>query len=577
MTAADGSSPPPPETPVARVPAVPDPVYDRRSQYGLPVPPYWDGAGEQSLRDLSHRVARRWWLLLGVAVTVFAGVAAYTFLATPRYQSVARLRIESANATPSMTSALADQASSAMPGGGAAGGLLGGLGRDELETDIGVLRSDRMSDAVVDSLDLMVRVTAPPDGRSRFVSARTVDPSSDSTEGRLTLTRQAGGRYLVERKKLEDAGPIRSVMTPGSPVRVGGSEITLSPSLAVAGPERIVIDVMPRYKVHKLLDRRLTIERQEGGSRLVEITFQDPDRTLAAQVVRRLVAAYLDYTRSTDETENTFTSSRLQLQVDSARRQLTAAEEALRSFETRSGMIVPEDQASAQVKRIAAVSTRIDAINTERNALSRMLAIIDRKSRGGADASAYRELATFPSLITNRAIQDLLQSLVDLENKQSDLGTRRTEANPDYHQLTLRISAIEHQLYELGPQYLESLGQQLATEVQTASALTDTLDNMPGAATQYVRLMRDRTVAEGKYIALEKQLTQADVRNVLREDRVHVIDAPRVANPDDPSSPKKSVMLLLGAVLGVALALTVGLIVELWVGGGAPPPVPVHR
>ena len=576
MTAADGSTPPPPEVPVARGPAVGDPIYDRRSLYGIPVPPYWDGPGQQSLRDLSHRVVSRRWLLFGVSGMVFAAVAAYAFLATPRYKSEARLRIESPNATPSMTSALADQASSAMPGGGAAGGLLGGLGRDELETDIGVLRSDRMSDAVVDSLDLMIRVTAPPDGRSRFVSARTIDPSSDSAEGRLTLTRQAGGRYLVERKKLDDAGPIPAVMTPGSTVRVGGSEITLGPNLAAGGPDKIVIDVLPRYKVHKLLDQRLTIERQEGGSRLVEVTFQDPDRVLAAQVVRRLVAEYLDYTRSTDQTEDTFTSSRLQLEADSAHRQLTAAEEVLRAFETRSGMIVPEDQATAQVKRIAAVSTRIDAINTERNALSRMLTIIDQRSRGGADASAYRELATFPSLITNRAIQDLLQSLVDLENKQSDLGTRRTEANPDYRQLTLRISQIEHQLYEVGPQYMESLGQQLATEVQTATALTDTLDKMPSAATEYVRLMRDRTVAEAKYIALEKQLTQADVRNVLREDRVHVIDAPRVANPDDPASPKKSVMLLLGLVLGIALALAAGLVVELWVGG-APPASPAHR
>ena len=46
-----------------------------------------------------------------------------------------------------------------------------------------------------------------------------------------------------------------------------------------------------------------------------------------------------------------------------------------------------------------------------------MLTIIAQRSKGGTDASAYRELATFPSLITNRAIQDLLQSLLESMHK----------------------------------------------------------------------------------------------------------------------------------------------------------------
>lgn len=508
---------------------------------------------EQSLRDLTRRVAQRRWLLLAVFLIVFTAVAAWAFTATPRYRSAARLRIESRTQTPG----IGDQVS------GLPGASLLGLGRDELETEVGVLRSDRVADATIDSLALGVRVATPAASRAHILDARVVDPAID-VDGRLTLVREGGGQYRVEEKKIDDATAAPPAFMPGTPVRVGGTLITLSPTLVAAGPPKIVIKLLPRYKVHELLTKRLLIERQEGGSRLVEVSFEDPDRVLAAQVVNHMVAEYVKYTTANDRTEDTTAVGELAAQVDSTRRKLIAAEGTLRAFEERSQLIVPEEQASAQIKRISLISTKVDAISVERNALARMLAIITTRSRNGSDATAYRQLVTFPSLITNLAIQDLLKSLGDLETQRSKLGVRRTESNAEYKQITDRIGEIDRQLYQLGSQYLESLDQQLTTTANAVTALTDTLQAMPAAAMQYGRLVRDRTVLEAMYLALQKQLKQAELKDVLRQERVRVVDVPRVANPDDPVFPKKKVMLLLGAVLGIALALTAALALELW-------------
>jgi len=511
---------------------------------------------ELSLRELTRRVIRRWGLLGGVFLSVFALVAVYTLTATPIYRSEARLRIESQ--TTGGAGALTDQISSSMPGAG-----LLGLGRDELETEIAVLRSDRVTDATIDSLALGIQVKTPPGSRARILSARVVDPAFD-VDGTLVLTQEQPGRYRITKKKLEEARAVPAQIAAGDSMRVGGTVLTLAQDLSRGGPKEIVIRVLPRYQVHKLLEKRLLIARQEGGSRLVEVSYQDPDRVLAAQVVNRVVTEYVDYSTRTERTADTTTVAQLRREVDSTARAMVQAESALRAFEEQSRLIAPEEQASAQVKRISAISSHVDQVSVERNALARMLAIIDERSQGGADASAYRQLATFPSLITNRAIQDLLQSLVDLENKRSALGVRRTTANPEYKQLSDRITEIEHQLYQLGPQYLESLDQELATTASTVRSLTDTLQALPAAAMRYGQLLRDRTLQEATYLALQKQLKQAELKDVLRQDRVRVIDAPRVANADDPAFPKKGVMLVLGAVLGMAVAITTGLVIELW-------------
>lgn len=514
-----------------------------------------------TLRELGRRVARRGWLAASVAGVVVAAVAIYAFTATPRYRSTARLRIDTQTSGPAGIAALADQAGAAIPGAGGAGGVLG-LGRDELETEIGVLQSNRIADAAIDSLAIGLELESPNVERSQILDARVADPTLDA-DGKLTLERGGNGRYSVKYSGLEDVSAPPSVITPNVPVKVGGIVFTLNPRLLTAGPDKIVLRVLPRYKVHKLLEKRLTIAQQEGGSRLVEVSFEDADRFLAQRFVNVLVNEYIGYTTNTARGQDTTTVTQLQHQVDSTARKLAESEAALRAFEERSRLIAPEEQASAQVKRISAISAHVDAISTERNALAQMISIIQQRSRGGTDATAYRQLATFPSLITNRAIQDLLQSLVELENKRAQLGATRTANNVDYKQLTDRITEIERQLYTVGPQYLESLDQQLAMTVRTVTALTDTLDALPAATMQYGRLVRDRTVLETFYVALQKQLKQAELRDVLRLDRIRLVDAPRVANRRDKAFPQRLVMLAVGVILGVTLGLAAALFAEI--------------
>lgn len=517
-----------------------------------------NGAGhhdEQTLRDLVRGMARRRWLLAGVALTVFTAVAFWAFTATPRYRASSRIRIQPKSNSP--TSMITDQLASSMPGAS-----LLGLDKDDIDTEVGILRSERVSDVAIDSLALGVRVKQPAASRAAVLAARVVDPAVD-VDGKLTLTRVASGRYRVEKKDLDDV-VVPAEMIPGAPIRIGGFMLTLAPTLATGGPEQIVVQLLPRYKVYKLLAKRLVIAQQEGGSKLIEVMYDDPDRALAVQVVNLLVNTYVAYTTANEETDDTTAVATLRAQVDSTARRLAVAEVALRDYEERSKLIVPEEQAAAQIKRLAAISEEVDKISIERAALARMLALIEERAKGTAGSTAYRQLVTFPTLITNKAIQDMLAVLVDLENQRSLLAAKRTEANVDYRNLTERINEIERQLYVVGPQYLESLDQSLTTTATTVQAITDTLGAMPAAAMQYGRFLRDRTILDATYLAMIKQLKQAELRDVLRTQRVRVVDLPRIANPDDPSFPKKPVMLTLGAVLGMAVALMLGLAMELW-------------
>jgi uncharacterized protein involved in exopolysaccharide biosynthesis len=493
-----------------------------------------------------HRAA----MLAGA--TVFAAVAAWTLLATPRYRSTALVRIRSAQEGPSLPDALGD-----LPGVG-----LMGLGRDDLETEIGVLKSQRMLDAVLDSLAMAVRVTQPAAGRDSATGVPYVTVRRDATvadsvdaEGTLTLTLGDAGVYQVTADKWVGNPAPPAQLAAGDSARVGPWWVRVNPLPGGALPRTLRLRVMPRYRAQEAVTQRLDIRRQEGNSRLVQVTFEDPDRHRAAEVVRTLVATYEAYTRRNAVGEDGRRLEELRRETATWARNLAASEERLREFKATRNLSVPEEQATAQLKRVAAARGTLDALEVERDALARLLALVEARAKGDGDPAAWRQLATFPSLIGNRGVQDVLLALLELENQRSALAIRRAGSNDEMRQLAGRISELEQQLRRVGSQYLESLGEQVAVGTATVKTLSADLASFPDDEMALVRLVRDRTLLGEGVALLRKQLVQAELQAAMRVDRVQVVDAPKVADRRDVAFPRTVVQLVLGAILAAAVTI----------------------
>lgn len=473
-------------------------------------------------------------------------VMTWTVLVTPRYRSSALIRVEDDQASAGLADAL-----SAIPGAG-----MLGLSRDEVESEIGVLTSRRVLDAVIDSLALTVRRPAGERAAVGEVALR----SHDDLEGELTFTPTDDGAWSVSVDLETPADLLPSVTTvvPGDTLRVGGVWVRFTPQVDSGdAPDELRLRFAPRYEVREALQDRLDVRRQEIGSRLIVVAFDDSDRMLAAQVVDRMLAEYLAFVARSERDDLGSTAAELRRQVDSQRVQLAAAEEALRRYQERSGLVVPEEQAAAQVKRYAVLRAELDAAEVERRAVQGMLALTETRAGETRSPEAYRQLATYPSLLSNRAIQDLLESLLTLENTRSERQLLLADESRELRQIAARIAEIEQSLQRLGTQYLEAI----AVRSRSLTAAVDTIDaelaTLPQEEMQYIRLLRDRTVLNEGYLVLQKQLRQTELREALRLDQVRLVDLPIVAHPEDPQFPKVWVHLVLAVVLGASVGAAV--------------------
>ena len=511
-----------------------------------------------TLKELILSVSRRWLLVGSVGSFVFALVVAWTFLATPLYQSTAVLRIMDDRSGTNLAQQLGD-----MPGA-----ELLGFDRDELESEIGVLHSWRLTEAVVDSLALTVDVKRPSGIREEVLEVMAVgDPE---WEGKLTLRHEGEGGYSVRVKEPRNPRRTLDPVLSGEVIEIEGYQLRLSPELLADPPKNIRINILLRYQAVDDLRDDLDIRRQEIGSRLVDISHTIPDRKMAAEIVNTLVAEYTIYKTQTEQAEARFTVRELRDEVVAYAEQLVLAEEELRSYQEENRVVALEAEAGEIYRRYAELLIERDKFVVERSSLSQLLALVEaRATEGGGeptevDPAAYRQLATFPTLISNEAIQNLLMGLQDLENERSTLRILRQEENRDVRQLTERIGELEGQLFRLGTNYLESLDGYLVSITGAVDTISYELQELPEREMGYLRLLRNREVLDEALLMLKSQLRIAEVQDAVRDEGVRIVDVGVVAPEEEPEFPKPVINLLLGFILALALAVSAALVREVW-------------
>lgn len=496
---------------------------------------------ETSLRDLWDGLRRHRWLIAGITVLCIALAGVVLALSTPLYESEASLRIESEDRESALLANLPDIADVALPT----------LGSNEIDTELGVLRSRRIAEAVVDSLDLHVELLSPRVIRDSVL--QVLSAPHDAREGTYTYERRADGSYALVEIDAEPGTPRTERAAVGEPVQLGGVTVAFTDELAGTDHDRVRIQVHPFHRRVEELRDELKIDKQEGRSQLVEIAYRAPHPRLAAAVVNSLVDTYVEYTSATSHQDLRRRVETLTSQVAEYRQQLRGAEEALRDFRSEYRIVDAEEQAVQQVEILAELTiTREEAV-IERQALRTLLEEIQQQE-GSSEVSPYRQLTAFPSFITNQGVQSMLESLHELENARSELLLRRTRQNADVRRVEARIDDVEQQLYRLATDYLHTLDNQIASADASLARFGTQMEALPDQALEYARLLREAELMSEVYLTLQARLKEAEVQYAVAPQEVRVIDAGLA--PREPVSPRPLVTLILATVLGLMLGLT---------------------
>jgi uncharacterized protein involved in exopolysaccharide biosynthesis len=269
-------------------------------------------------------------------------------------------------------------------------------------------------------------------------------------------------------------------------------------------------DLRRAYRDKRMSDARKDLEKASsivvGKEGFISISVEDRDRSRAPQIANAYVDELRKLTQDLAVTEAGQRRIFFERQLELAKNNLADAEQSLKETEQTTGLIQLDGQAKAIIESVVKLRAAIAA-------------------------------------------------------KEIELHARRlfsTEQNPDV---------------QLGEQQLSGMRAQLALLENESGRPGDGLGNAPGnvqvpvgnvpeAGLQYVRKLRDVKYAETMFELLAKQYEAARLDEARTAAVIQVVDP--ALEPDRKSSPLRSLIVALAALLGFFSSCIYGLLAEAW-------------
>jgi succinoglycan biosynthesis transport protein ExoP len=295
------------------------------------------------------------------------------------------------------------------------------------------------------------------------------------------------------------------------------------------------------------------------NSRLVQISYKNPDPRLATEIVNGLVKTFIEENFKTKYESATQTSEWLSKELADLRLKVETSQEKLVRYQKDHSILGIDEKQNI-------VTTKLDELNKELTEVQR-----DRIQK----ESNYRfSISGDPTLFAKISPGESSGLLNKLREKEADLETQHAqlttlfgsgypkviEINNQLKQVRSQIAAEEKRTQDrLHNEYLAALEREKllnsAFEEQKHEA-----NKLNESAIEYSALKRDAESNRQLYDNLLQKLKEAGVSAGLRSSNIRVVDVARI--PTFPITPNIPRNLMLGFLFGLAGGIGVAFLLE---------------
>ncbi|HWA15728.1 MAG TPA: polysaccharide biosynthesis tyrosine autokinase [Gemmatimonadales bacterium] len=488
---------------------------------------YASGEEYVSWNLVSGMVRRRWpALLLSLALCIGLALA-YIMVTPPTYEAATSILVEDEKLNiPAVAEKLNPNES-------------------DINTQVALLRSARLHEQVVRDLGLRVGVVLPSrTPRSQLLTSAVVSDSADTATVRIT--RQGSGYFRAQNLT---TGASMDSITAGEKVSLSGVEFALAPA-AYEEPE-IELSVASMKDAMYALSEQVKVVRPDRDANLIWIRTRDIDPQTAGLIPDLLAQHYIESRIDATRGKAQRAVEYLRGQADTMQAQLMAAEEQLKNYRERAGIVSMPDEATAAVAQNTDLGTIRAKVEAERSALQRVLSEADAGHDSTGGPSPYRRLAAFPTLVNNPTVSDLLHTLNELETQQAQILLRRTPTDPDAKAIASRIADVDGQLRGWTRTYLQGLESHVASLDAQVSSKRRSAAALPAKGMEEERLSRRPKLLSEVYSLLETRLQEARIAESAADPGVTIVD--RAGVPDKPVWPRPFLILAVAGVVGLLM------------------------
>jgi capsular exopolysaccharide synthesis family protein len=391
--------------------------------------------------------------------------------------------------------------------------------------------------------------------------------ASDALDANITIQTQASilasdtlAIKVISDLNLESNEDFRPAFSP-----IGWVLSRMSPK-GPDDPQRGTLEDSPKRRIHalKVFSAYLKV-KPVPGTRLIEITYSNPDRKVASDVVNHLTQGLFDYTFQTRYTATTQASEWLGGQLADLRKQSEALQSKVVTLQRASGVFTMGETNGPNGVQSQVYSTVLDKLQQSTATLTqaqsnRILkgALYQAVKHGdaelisglsgspmlsGASSGVSNSLALIQSL---RMQEATIQSQIDQSSakfgpsypKLDELRSSLIATQKSIHAEVERVAARAKNDYEVAQRIEDSTKTNFEDQKRQADSLND-------KAIEYAIVRQEADESRLLYETLLTKLKEAGVLQGLKASNITVVDPGRI--PAKPTKP--NILLVLAAAL----------------------------
>jgi capsular exopolysaccharide synthesis family protein len=463
-----------------------------------------------TVQRVLRAVRRRLNLMVAVFLLTFAGVAVWSFQLKPAYSATSRVIVNSRDQNVIDISA-----------------VIAGMPTNPtiVDTEAEILRSRTLIEKLVRRLDLV------NDPEFNWAKAEPSEMDKQIAAGKDFI------KSLMPFGKENDtsgrAGP------PVNPAEAERNEL-----------DGVVGAVRDKISVNRV-----------GSTLIIEITATSRDPKKAATLANTLAEVYLDNQLDTKFDATRRAQAWLDERVAELREEVRAAESAVEAHRARTGLLTAGGSTLAEqaIRDLQANLTAAQAEYTERNARLRNLNT-QMQAEAGIDTIAEAQ--------NSSTINSLRAAQSQITTRKADVFRRYGEKHPEYQKVLVEEAdntrLIDAELRRIA----SSLEQDVLIAQEKVKTLQGELNKQKGelavnnrAGVEQAALEREAQASRTLFEEFNNRFKETNQLEPITDPDA-VIDS-FAPVPSGPSFPNIKLNLLLGVMLGIALAGFVGLVVEL--------------
>lgn len=324
-----------------------------------------------------------------------------------------------------------------------------------------------------------------------------------------------------------------------------------------------------------ILTDRVAIE-QKRGLDFADITVESPSPYEAALIANCYAGAYKRLNLEINRNQLTIVKDFLEEQRLEKQKELNQAEEVLRGYQEKGGIISLDAQAASLIKDLSDFDSKKYAAKIDLMASDKVLNQLNLElSKLNPKLADY--LKNFASEGYVKSLQEQIGRLEvnrDLALANSDDKTANSKAVKEYEikindlksKLSEKIDQYKTSIFATNPEEVRGISQKIIEEEvknQSYKVVYNELEKivnqyeskfnqLPKATIELARFQRQREALEKLYLLVEEKYQEALINEQSQPGNVLIVDYARI--PSTPAKPFRLLIILVGLFLGCSIA-----------------------